>query len=117
MLTRARASRRGTPRPRADPPRRRARSRARGRLVVAACRAEVGRDGDVLEDRELAERPRDLERPRDPPMADRVGREAGDLLAAEPHGARRARERPRDAVEGRGLSRAVRPGEPEDLAG
>src|SRR2546422_9224293 len=49
-------------------------------------------------------------------MADRVGREAGDLLAAEPHGARRARERPRDAVEGRGLSRAVRPDEPEDLA-
>src|SRR5207249_6236762 len=48
-----------------------ARSPARGRLVVAACRAEVGRDGDVLEDRELAERPRDLERPRDPPMADR----------------------------------------------
>src|SRR5437667_8626587 len=49
-------------------------------------------------------------------MADRVGREAGDLLAAEPDGARRARERPRDAVEGRGLSRAVRPDEPEDLA-
>src|SRR2546422_5454932 len=49
-------------------------------------------------------------------MADRVGREAGDLLAAEPDGARRARERPRDAVEGRGLPRAVRPDEPEDLA-
>src|SRR3989442_14570 len=128
MLTRARSSRQGTPRPRPDPPRRLAASPrrssrrdlavspARGGPVVAGCRAEVGRDGDVLEDRELAERPRDLERPRDPPMADRVGREAGDLLAAEPDGARRARERPRDAVEGRGLSRAVRPDEPEDLA-
>jgi len=76
----------------------------------------VGGDGDVLEDRELAERPWDLERPRDPTVADRVGREAGDLLAAEPDGTRRERERPRDAVEGGGLSRAVRPDEPEDLA-
>src|SRR5207248_5905421 len=78
--------------------------------------AEVGGDRHVLEDRELPERTRDLEGPRDAPVADRVGREAGQLLTEEDDRARRSPERAGDAVEHRGLAGAIRADQAEDLA-
>src|SRR5207245_4711901 len=78
--------------------------------------AEVRGHRHVLEDGELPERPRNLERTRDPEVADLVGREAGELLRAEAHRAGGRRERARHAVEEGGLARAVRADEAEDLA-
>src|SRR4029453_16041528 len=71
---------------------------------------------DVLEDRELAERPGDLEGAGEPAMADRVRGGARDLVVLEADGAGGRGQRSRDAVETGGLARAVRPDEPEDLA-
>ena len=59
-----------------------ARPLARLGLGVALGRAVVGGHRHVLEDGELAERARDLEGAGDAPVADRVGGEAADLVAA-----------------------------------
>src|SRR5262245_22681949 len=93
-----------------------ARAGHRRRLAVPRVDAVVRGDGDVFQDRELAERAGDLERPRHAAVADLVGGEPAELGAAEPDRPRGGDEGPGDAVEQRGLARAVRADEPEDLA-
>ena len=56
---------------------------ARLRLVGALGRPVVRGHRDVFQDRQLAERARDLERAGDPAVADRVRREAADLAVLE----------------------------------
>src|SRR5262249_42502102 len=86
------------------------------RLPVGA-RAPVGRaDEDVLERRQLAERPRNLERAGDPGAAMPVGREPRDVTAGEQ---RAPLIRPRaaaDDVQERRLAGPVRADDPDRLA-
>src|SRR5437867_2124728 len=91
-------------------------TRAGSRARLRGAAAVVGGDGDVVDDRELAKGPRDLERSRDPAVTDRVRREAAHLDVIEADAAGRRRQRARDAVEAGGLPRAVGADETEDLA-
>jgi hypothetical protein len=75
-------------------------------------RAVKSRERDVLQDRELPERPRDLVGAAEAGMRDAVGGKAGDLLAAEAHRARVGLERAGDEVEGRALPEPFGPMRP-----
>ena len=86
---------------------RRARCRRRGRSTPRPY---------VVEDRQLAERPRDLEGAGDAEMADLGRHQARDLAALEADRAGIRLERAGDQVEDRALARAVRPDQAEDLA-
>src|SRR5207237_9885876 len=70
----------------------------------------------VLQQRELAERLRDLVRAPDPGVRHAIRRQAADLAAEKAHRARGGPERAGDQVEGGALPRAVRADEAEDLA-
>src|SRR5439155_10432488 len=78
--------------------------------------AVIGGEGDVIDQRELAERTRDLEGARKPHAAEAVRRQPADLPVLEADGAAVRTQRAGDEVEGRALARPVRPDEPEDLA-
>ena len=69
----------------------------------------------VLEDRQLSERARDLERAPDAELADGVGRQMTDAPAFERHGPGGRREQARDQAERRALPRPVWPDQSEDL--
>src|ERR1700719_502185 len=74
------------------------------------------RERDVVEQRQLAERARDLERARQPAPAHDMRRLARDLGAGEDDRAAARPQRAGDQVEDRALARAVGADEPEDLA-
>ena len=82
----------------------------------AAGLAVIGGERHVLDEGELAERPRDLERSGDALPADRVRGEAGDLgdLEADRPGARA--QVSGNEVERRALARAIRADETQNLA-
>ena len=84
--------------------------------VGLAVLAEPGRQRDVLEQRQVAERARDLIGAADALVADAVGGQPADLLACELDRAGRRHVHAGDAVEGRALARAVRADQAEDLA-
>ena len=91
------------------------------RLAPAGARDHLGvlaeprRQRDVLEQRQVPERPRDLVGAPDALVADAIGGEAADLLAVELHAAGGRHIHAGDAVEGGALAGAVRADEPEDL--
>src|SRR5688572_22075533 len=70
---------------------------------------------NVVDERELAKRPRDLERARDPEVADSRRAKPADLVIQKAHRAIAGRVQPGDDVERRALSGAVRPDQAEDL--
>src|SRR5215203_836648 len=70
----------------------------------AAVLAEEGRQRDVLDEAQIAERARDLEGPPDALVADAVRRQPADLGILEPDRAGGRRVEPGDAVEGRALA-------------
>ena len=72
---------------------------------------------EVLGDRQRREDPRVLERPAKPHSRARVGRQRRDVEAAEDHPPLRRRDKARQHVKERRLSRAVRADEAEDLPG
>src|SRR5207302_11338188 len=78
--------------------------------------AEERRERDILQQREIAERPRDLKRAADALMAAAVHRQAADLGVVECNTAGAWRIKSCDAVERRALARSVRADQPEDLA-
>jgi len=78
--------------------------------------AEEGADHDVLQHREARKGADDLEGAGDPEQRERVGRQAGHVLAEEGDGALGGRKVPGHQIEERGLAGAVRADEPEDLA-
>ena len=79
-------------------------------------RAGRGRGLDVLPDGELREQPDVLERAREPELRDPVRRASADLLVAEDDASAGRRVDARHDVQERGLARAVRPDQAEDLA-
>src|SRR5262249_28473035 len=95
------------------------RSYWRGRCSVARTSrglAVIGGQCAVFEQRELAERPRDLERARDALVADGVRGQPADFLAREADRTRGQGQVAGDQVERRALAGAVGPDEAEDLA-
>jgi hypothetical protein len=78
--------------------------------------AEESREHHVLEEREPAKRPWDLERAADAEVDDPVRRLAGDLATLEADRPRVRREGAREHVEDRALAGAVRADQAEDLA-
>ena len=74
-------------------------------------------DQHVLEHGHLGKELDELERPRDTPLVHDVGAPAGDVLAAEEHLAAGGRQHAGDAVEQRGLARAVGADDAEQLPG
>ena len=79
-------------------------------------RREVERDHQVFGDRHAPERPRDLEAARDAAARAHMRLQPRDVLAAEHHGAGLGTERAGNAVDQRGLSRAVRADQAEALS-
>src|SRR5262249_28880586 len=71
---------------------------------------------DVLRHAQVHEHARELEGARDPEATHAVGRAADQRLAAEREAAGVGSGGAADAVEQRGLARAVRPDQPDDLA-
>ncbi|MDN5861694.1 MAG: hypothetical protein L0H84_24095, partial [Pseudonocardia sp.] len=71
-------------------------------------------DGDVLPHRHAAERPDDLEGPRDPGMRDRPGLRAGEVLALDEDPARGRLDVAGDQVDEGALAGAVGPDDAED---
>ena len=78
--------------------------------------AVIGGECDVLEQRQFAERTRDLEGAPYSLMTDRMRRQAADLLAFEADRAGRRAQRAGNEIEGRALAGAVRPDQAEDFA-
>jgi len=78
--------------------------------------AEEAREHHVVEERESAERSRDLKRATDPEIDDPVRRLPGDLAPLEANRARVRRERTGEHVEDRALAGSVRADQAEDLA-
>src|SRR5260221_11636054 len=76
----------------------------------------MGGQPHIVEERQLAERPWDLEGAGKPAAADPVRRPAADLLAVEHDRAGARLERAGDHVEGGALARSVRADQPQDLA-
>src|SRR5436309_770053 len=98
----------------------RSRSRLRARPDHRAERPFAARrlPGEhVVERGERGEHARELKRTSDSARADRGGREADQAPALEANVATVGGQRAGDAVEQRGLARAVRSDEPDDLAG
>src|SRR5258706_4082733 len=87
-----------------------------GGVQRAAMHHVLERHDEVLEHRHAAERARNLEAPRDAAPRALVGGQAGDLLAVEADAAALVRKRTRDAVDERGLARAIRADQAEALA-
>ena len=79
--------------------------------------AIIGRERDVLEQRQFSERPRDLERPPDAAVADHVRGQAADLGALKPDRASGRAQIAGDQVEGGALAGAVRTDQAQNLAG
>src|SRR5262249_49674043 len=75
----------------------------------------AGRD-EVVERAHAREHARGLEHAQQSAARELHGPQPRDLLAVEPHAAALRGEEARHQVERRGLARAVRPDEPEDLA-
>src|SRR5687767_4994936 len=86
------------------------------RLLLAAVADVLERHQQVLQHRHAGEGARDLEAARDAAPRALPGRQARDLLAVELDRAGVVAQRARDAVDQRGLARAVRPDQPEALA-
>src|SRR3990172_8425132 len=82
---------------------------------AAAAASEGAGHQHVVQDRELREKPDELERARDPAPADAVGRPPGDGLALEPDLAAGRADEPPDGVEEGGLPGAVATDEADDL--
>src|SRR5262249_55024601 len=78
--------------------------------------AVKGGERDVLEQRQFAERARNLEGAPYPLMADRVRRKPRDLLAVEADRTGAGAKRAGDQIEGRALARSVRTDQAEDFA-
>ena len=109
------AADRSAGRPCRAPPRRGARaSRARNLAGLAV----IGRERDVLEQRQFAERPRDLEGAARRPARQIAMRRQARRSPCPRSGSSRqlGRSVPGDQVEGRALARAVRPDQAEDFA-
>ncbi len=85
--------------------------------VEAAGVLRLQRQPQVFVDRQPLEQIGDLERARQPLMADRLRRHALDLAAVQLDGAGIGRVEAGDQIEQRGLSRAVRPDQGMDFAG
>src|SRR5262249_30941069 len=86
------------------------------RARVLALAVEAG-EHHVLENREPAKWPGNLEGAPDAQVDDSMRRQPGDLVALETDRAAVGREGPREHVEDRALAGAVGPDEAEDLAG
>ena len=85
--------------------------------VEAPGALRLQRQAQVFVDRQPLEQIGDLERARQPLMADRLRRHALDLAAVQRDGAAVGREQAGDQIEQRGLAGAVRPDQGVDFAG
>ena len=81
-----------------------------------AAPGEIGGQRDVVAQRQLAERTRDLKGPGEPQAAYPVRREAGNFTPFKLDRSGGRRKGAGDQVEGRRLPRPVRANQPQDLA-